>query len=58
MVTVATHDLRPLVPVSVAVAVWGLGRALPRLLRTLVGPSCCRAASRPYRFRLIRVIIG
>ena len=43
MVTVATHDLRPLVPVGVAVAVWGLGYALYRGYYALGGTLLLRA---------------
>jgi hypothetical protein len=46
MVTLAARDLPPLAPVSVAVAVWGLGYALYRAYYThSVGQSCCRALS-------------
>jgi hypothetical protein len=60
MVTVATHDLRPLVPVTVAVAVWGLGYALYRGYYALGGTLLLPGTpADPTQFRLIKkVIIG
>ena len=54
MVTLAARDLRPLAPVSVAVAVWGLGYALYRGYYALGGTVLLPGTlADPIQFRLI-----